>query len=393
MKRFAALVLALGLCLALPAAFAEVSYSDFAGVYEFCSGVGAWNTELTLNADGTFRGYFSDSDMGASELEGTGCDAIVYYCDFTGRLSPLTQISEWEYLATVDALDEGAPDGETYIEDNLLYYASHAYGVALGAQLRLYLPGTPKTMLPAGFLDWLSCRGMDIEWEELPDAGLYNITNDCGFVWGGRPAEEPALPELTPAPEQPWSWLEPEAEATAPDAPQELRFPIDGVVVNVRTFVSLRESPSTNAVELARAPLGATVTLYSSDAWYDGKHWFVEAGYQGLRGYMCIEYLDAVLPDGLAAWMNGRPEISGEVRAANAGTDLILRAGPGAGYDSLGMLYGGEALGWLGDGRLDGKGVCWYRCSHYGRECWVSAKHTVLRADGGAVYSGARGIF
>lgn len=194
MKRFVVWMLALCLCLAVPAARAEADYADFAGVYEFCSGVGGWNTELRLNADGSFTGYYSDTDMGAPELEGTGCDALVYYCDFSGRLSALTQISEWEYLATVDVLDEGAPDGEMYVEDGILYCAARCYGLWPGASLRLYTAGAPRTALAAGFLDWLSCRGMQTDWDELPDPGIYNVTNDCGFAWGG-PLADGSAPE------------------------------------------------------------------------------------------------------------------------------------------------------------------------------------------------------
>ena len=388
MKRFMAWLLA-ALCAASACAFAEADCADFAGVYDFASGVGAWNTELKLHADGGFEGWFSDTDMGASQLEGTGCDAIVYYCDFSGRLSGLTKLSDWEYAATVAALDEADAVGETHVEDNLLYCAEHAYGLSQGVQVRLYLPGTPRTALPQGFIDWITIRGAEADWEALPFPGLYNLTEDCGFVWNAPLETGPALPALTPDDGQSgWFWSTPEpARIEGPS------YPIDGVVVNCKSFVTLRARPAADSESLARAPLGARVTLYSSDAWYDGKRWFVEAGYQGLRGYMCVEYLDASLPGGLSAWMDGREEITGEVRAANTGTDLILRAGPGAGYDDLGVLYGGEALGYLGEARRDGKGVCWYRCSHYGEECWISAKYTVLTTDAGAVYRGERGVF
>ena len=83
----------------------------------------------------------------------------------------------------------------------------------------------------------------------------------------------------------------------------------------------------------------------------------------------------------------------GTVSAVNRGTDLILRAGPGTGYDALGLLFGGEVLGYLGDAKRDGSGTCWYHCSHYGEECWISAKFTALTLNDGTTYTGSRGVF
>ncbi len=393
MKRMLLAVLLATLLFAALPARAEAGYGDFEGVYEFCSGVGAWNTELTVYSDGSFRGYFSDTDMGASELEGTGCDAIVWYCDFSGKLSALTRISDWEYAATVEALDEADAEGETRVEDNLLYHAVHAYGLSRGAELRLYRPGAPKAGLPAGYIDWITIRGLEAEWETLPDPGLYNITEDCGFVWGGYRDAAAELPALTANPDQGWFWTTPGPEEPAPGRIDGLQFPIQGVVVNCKSYVTLRAEPSARAAELARAPLGAAVSLYSNAALYDGSRYFVEAGYDGKRGYMCVEYIDAVLPQGLQDWVVGHPGVSGTVRAANAGTELILRNGPGSRFENLGLLFGGEVLGYLGQAQQDAGGTCWYRCSHYGEECWISAKYTVLTTDGGAVYRGSRGVF
>ena len=140
-------------------------------------------------------------------------------------------------------------------------------------------------------------------------------------------------------------------------------------------------------------PLGAVVTLFSNIAYPDDGHYFVDAAYNGQRGYIRIDYLDAILPDDLAGQTDYLRGAAGTVRAANPGNELILRAGPGTAYDNLGLLFGGEVLAYRGEAVLDGSGVCWYRCSHYGEDCWISARYTLLTLNDGRLYSGARGIY
>ena len=41
------------------------SYEDVANrEFLFCSGAGAWSTVLTIHEDGTFEGYYHDTDIG-----------------------------------------------------------------------------------------------------------------------------------------------------------------------------------------------------------------------------------------------------------------------------------------------------------------------------------------
>lgn len=51
--------------------------------FVFSSGVGAWQTMLNINEDGSFKGYYSDSDMGDT---GEGYpNGIIYLSVFEGK--------------------------------------------------------------------------------------------------------------------------------------------------------------------------------------------------------------------------------------------------------------------------------------------------------------------
>ena len=199
--------------------------------------------------------------------------------------------------------------------------------------------------------------------------------------------------EETPAPQAEASGAAlPEASGTEAGA-AGMTYPLMAEVVNCKKAVSLREEPSTKAALLAEVPLGALVYVYANTAYSGNDRWFVEAGYSGQRGYICIEYLDVMLPADLrfqTGWLSGMP---GTVSAVNSGTDLILRAGPGLDYEPLGLLFGGEVLGYAGDAARDDSGTCWYHCSHYGEDCWISAKYTALTLNDGTTYTGGKGIY
>ena len=184
-----------------------------------------------------------------------------------------------------------------------------------------------------------------------------------------------------------------EPEATEPETEAGLTFPVDAEVVNCRQCVSLRSEPSAQAALLGQVPVGEVVQVYSNAAYRGGDRWFVDAGYNGLRGYICIEYLDILLPDSVRAQRQYLQDAAGAISAVNPGTDLIMREGPGADYAVTGLLFGGEVLGYLGDAQRDADGTCWYHASYYGAECWISAKYTALTLNDGTTYTGSRGIY
>lgn len=418
MRRWICALLALAL-LAASDALAEEEFAEFAGGYELSSGVGAWYTEMTVRPDGSFYGHYQDTDMDPGELEGAAYEATIYESDFTGRLSAPKPAGNSELTCKIAELTW--EDAGPRVEDGALYVPGEPNGLHKGDALRFFAKGTPAEVLPEEFLVWVRMREGGVRWEALPYNALYNVTADAGFsgisleaeVWLPIQAQDAgeAKPEWrflddatapTPAPTSKPSGAfieiaddgdDDDADDYDDDGGEGIDYPVQAEVVNCKTGVSLRERPSTKAALLAEVPLGALVTVYSNEAWYGNERWFVDAAYKGQRGYICVEYLDVLLPEELASRRGYLRGMDGTVSAVNRGSDLILRDGPGTDYDSLGLLFGGEVLGYKGEAKRDSGGTCWYRCSHYGEDCWISAKFTVLTLNDGRTYTGGRGIF
>lgn len=394
-KKLCSLLLAALLCAG--AALAEGSdFSDVAGIYELASGVGAWYTELTVQDDGSFHGHYQDTDMEGGELDGAAYEATIYTCDFTGSLTALERADAQELDCRVAELNYG--DGAPYAEDGALYVPTDPAGLNQGDSLRFFMEGSLAEALPEGFLVWVRMREGAISWQEMPYRGLYNETADAGFsgVEAAQTQQAVALWEFFPAASEEASDAFGQSAATpAAESParEGIEYPIYAEVVNCTTGVSLRGGPSTKAALLAEVPLGSQVTLYSNAAWLGNERWFVEASYNGQRGYICVEYLDAILPESLRYQREYLKGLEGTVSAVNPGSDLILRDGPGSDHESLGLLFGGEVLGYLGEAKKDASGTCWYHCSHYGEPCWISAKFTALTLNDGTTYTGSRGIY
>ena len=155
------------------------AFSDLSGlVFTFCSGVGAWATEMVIAEDGSFTGRFHDSDMG--DTGETYPNGKVYGCLFEGQL----EIGEWLNDTTLrlkmTALTQPEGSVPEAIEDGILYITADPYGLTGTDELLLYLPGTPLDDLPEGYLMWTYFyEGRP---EKLPFYGLYNEKEECGFV-------------------------------------------------------------------------------------------------------------------------------------------------------------------------------------------------------------------
>jgi uncharacterized protein (DUF3820 family) len=151
----------------------------------FMSGAGGWSTSLHLNADGTFDGYFSDSDMGD-----TGEDypnGTKYECAFSGKFTDICQVSEFEYSMSLEYLDAEGELGSERIEDGVRIFTSDPYGMDDAGEFLLYLPGRATADLPAEYLDWVSMPNVWVEGEipeVLPFYGLYNVGGMEGFFAG-----------------------------------------------------------------------------------------------------------------------------------------------------------------------------------------------------------------
>ena len=160
----------------------ETAFFESLPDFSFSSGVGGWSTDIYIEPDGTFTGYFHDSELGM-----TGDDypyGSIYVCDFNGRFGEVTRVDEYTYSMKLLELNVGKTEGEEWIEDGVRYIVSYPYGLENADEMTVYLPGAQMSKLPLGFKDWV--RGYD--WYEtgtpptLPFYGLYNVADEYGFA-------------------------------------------------------------------------------------------------------------------------------------------------------------------------------------------------------------------
>lgn len=173
-----------------PQEFRDPSYSEAASPalpdafpmeFTFASGAGGWGTVLTLNPDGTFAGFFHDSDMGDT---GDGYpNGTVYVCVFEGRFENIAQADEYTYTMTLGEMQTEAVPGDVWIEDGIRYIASDPYGISEGYAFTLYLPDTPLDTLSEDFLMWWPYRYSQStdQHKTLSCYGILNIDTGYGF--------------------------------------------------------------------------------------------------------------------------------------------------------------------------------------------------------------------
>jgi len=147
--------------------------------FEFSSGVGAWSTELIMAENGAFAGNFHDSEMGET---GEGYpNGTVYGCTFHGQFSDPEKVDEttWKVKIKVE-MDEGqVPEA---IEDQIRYVTAPPYGLEKAETVMIYETGTPIEKLPEGFMSWSHMQEVDPDAKTLPYYGIWNETDDAGFV-------------------------------------------------------------------------------------------------------------------------------------------------------------------------------------------------------------------
>ncbi len=166
-----------------PTEVSDLTFADLVDmVFYFSSGVGAWQTEVKISADGTFNGYHSDADMGD-----TGSDypnGTQYFCSFSGKFSSLTKTGDYQYSMKCDFITQEGTAGEVEIgEDGVRYITSSPYGFDNADEFILYLPGKRIDELPEEFKDWVgSPRATNfVGVDTLPFYGLYNVSGKQGF--------------------------------------------------------------------------------------------------------------------------------------------------------------------------------------------------------------------
>lgn len=152
--------------------------------FYFSSGAGAWSSDLTLNKNGTFSGYYHNSDMGDS---GEGYpNGTIYICEFTGIFKNIEKINDYSYKMTIINVNTKETIGKESIEDGVRFIASEPAGIHGGTEFVLYLPNTPINELPEEFLYWWPLRyeHNNNPKDTLSCYGILNVaTNDGFFTW------------------------------------------------------------------------------------------------------------------------------------------------------------------------------------------------------------------
>ena len=153
--------------------------ADLPDVLTFCSGAGAWRTNLALTSDGSFTGQFTDWDTAAQYPGG-----LYRICTFSGTFSDLRQLDEHSYSMMLENLTCQETEGEEWVEDGTLYIGSTPYGLEGGTAFYLYAPEAST--------DVLTTESLQVEWpqwnlpETVPEGQLgcwmlYNADMDQGF--------------------------------------------------------------------------------------------------------------------------------------------------------------------------------------------------------------------
>ena len=148
--------------------------------FYFLSGAGAWSTELVVSPDGSFTGYYHDTDMGDSGADYP--NGTRYECDFSGTFALVEQRDEFTYILRLTSLALKEEPGTERVADGLKLISAEAYGISGGDEFMLYSPGSQSAGLPEEFLEWVR---MASAWEEPPETlpfwGLYNLGEQAGF--------------------------------------------------------------------------------------------------------------------------------------------------------------------------------------------------------------------
>ncbi|MBR4194752.1 MAG: hypothetical protein IKQ54_10550 [Oscillospiraceae bacterium] len=160
-------------------------FSQIPARYLFASGFGGWGTQLVLNEDGSFRGRFTDANMGEG---GEGYDGTLYYCNFTGRFTNPRKLNAYTWSFELESLEARETPGDTYITDpgygRTRMVAAEPYGLQGGRTFYYYAEGAPCHRLPESFLGWVySVSGRNSA--RLSSAGLYNEEGGYGFAATG----------------------------------------------------------------------------------------------------------------------------------------------------------------------------------------------------------------
>lgn len=138
----------------------------------FSSGAGAWETDLSVDADGNFSGMFHDSEMGDTG-EGYPSGSI-YFSEFFGRFGQLEKVDDYTYATTIESIEYVNEPGTEEIKDEMRYKYSEAYGLENAGRILFYLPGRPLDSFSEGERSWMNLYLMNNYGGKLPMVLLCN---------------------------------------------------------------------------------------------------------------------------------------------------------------------------------------------------------------------------
>lgn len=149
--------------------------------FVYSSGAGAWQSIITLNSDGSFKGTYSDAEMGSNGEDYP--NGTVYTCEFSGKFKDIKQVNDYTYSMTLAEITTEKKEGEEWIEDQIRYIAAGPFGLESGKEFLFYTPETPIKELSEEFLNWWPKRYFQEEQalEKLSCYGIYNKETESGF--------------------------------------------------------------------------------------------------------------------------------------------------------------------------------------------------------------------
>lgn len=146
--------------------------------FSFSSGAGAWGTVITLHRSGYFTGKYWDANAG---MDGNGYLSTNYISEFQGQFGEIENIGGLYSMQLLD-IEYMHDINEEWIEDNIKYIASEAYGLSGGEEFFLFLPETLIGNLSEEFLSWARVsKNEENADNELGRWGLLNLNTSHGF--------------------------------------------------------------------------------------------------------------------------------------------------------------------------------------------------------------------
>lgn len=112
--------------------------------FDYSSGAGGWSTELNIYEDGSFDGYYYDSNMG--EIGDKYPNGTCYVCDFSGSFSSPKKVSDYIYSVSIYRLDYPKNSNTEWIEEGIRYIQAEPCGLNNAREYFIYLPGCPYSV-------------------------------------------------------------------------------------------------------------------------------------------------------------------------------------------------------------------------------------------------------